>query len=312
MLNTIEDLEKEIDEFQNNMSASGEMVQALKQIVDQMKQQNSGFDMQSKALLARMDNLPSSIENTELANNERIRNDVASEFTKAIKQFTELQNGYVTALQEMKQNISGYAVEAREQKEKLEELPTEIVKIENDNNKVIIDKISAELEDVVTKFTDVNNAYKMVLEEIKNEMQGYVNSAKSQEGILIKAASEMDDKIDDSIQKIKIQNENANNLLKSDVDNIIVARNKELTDAQDRYLKEMQHTNEMMKSCEAKLESKYSEFLDTLEKMNISNLYEQNTQLKSELSKRTTLLMVLVAISIVIGVIGIFIYISLT
>lgn len=307
MLNTIEDLEKEIDEFQNNMSASGEMVQALKQIVDQMKQQNSGFDMQSKALLARMDNLPSSIENTELANNERIRNDVASEFTKAIKQFTELQNGYVTALQEMKQNISGYAVEAREQKEKLEELPTEIVKIENDNNKVIIDKISAELEDVVTKFTDVNNAYKMVLEEIKNEMQGYVNSAKSQEGILIKAASEMDDKIDDSIQKIKIQNENANNLLKSDVDNIIVARNKELTDAQDRYLKEMQHTNEMMKSCEAKLESKYSEFLDTLEKMNISNLYEQNTQLKSELSKRTTLLMVLVAISIVIGVIGIFI-----
>lgn len=307
MLNTIEDLEKEIDEFQNNMSASGEMVQALKQIVDQMKQQNSEFDMQSKALLARLDNLPASIENTELANNERIRTDVASEFTKAIKQFTELQNGYVTALQEMKQNISGYAVEAREQKEKLEELPTEIVKIENDNNKVIIDKISAELEDVVTKFTDVNNAYKMVLEEIKNEMQGYVNSAKSQEGILIKAASEMDDKIDDSIQKIKIQNENANNLLKSDVDNIIVARNKELTDAQDRYLKEMQHTNEMMKSCEAKLESKYSEFLDTLEKMNISNLYEQNTQLKSELSKRTTLLMVLVAISIVIGVIGIFI-----
>lgn len=307
MLNTIEDLEKEIDEFQNNMSASGEMVQALKQMVDQLKQQNSEFDMQSKALLARMDNLPSSIENTELANNERIRNDVASEFTKAIKKFTELQNGYVTALQEMKQNISDYAVEARAQKEKLEELPTEIVKIENDNNKVIIDKISAELEDVVTKFTDVNNAYKMVLEEVKNEMQGYVNSAKSQEGILIKAASELADKIDDSIQKIEVQNENANNVLKSDVDNIIVARNKELTDAQDRYLKEMQHTNDMMKSCEAKLESKYSEFLDTLEKMNISNLYEQNTQLKSELSKRTTLLMVLVAISIVIGVIGFFI-----
>lgn len=307
MLNTIEDLEKEIDEFQNNMAASGEMVQALKQIVDQMKQQNSEFDMQSKALLARMDNLPSSIENTELANNERIRNDVASEFAKAIKQFTELQNGYVTALQEVKQNISDYAVEAREQKEKLEELPTEIVKIENDNNKVIIDKISAELEDVVTKFTDVNNAYKMVLEEIKNEMQGYVNSAKSQEGILIKAASELADKIDDSIQKIEVQNENANNVLKSDVDNIIVARNKELTDAQDRYLKEMQHTRETMKSCEAKLESKYSEFVDTLEKMNISNLYEQNTKLKSELSKRTSLLMVLVAISIVIGVIGLFI-----
>ena len=196
MLNTIEDLEKEIDEFQSNMSASGEMVQALKQIVDQVKQQNSEFDMQSKALLARLDNLPASIENIELANNERIRTDVASEFTKAIKQFTELQNGYVTALQDMKQNISEYVVAAREQKEKLEDLPTEIVKIENDNNKVIIEKVSAELEGVVTKFTEVNNAYKEVLEEIKNEVQGYVNSAKAQEGILIKASTEMADKID--------------------------------------------------------------------------------------------------------------------
>lgn len=307
MLNTIEDLEKEIDEFQSNMSASGEMVQALKQIVDQVKQQNSEFDMQSKALLARLDNLPSSIENTELANNERIRTDVASEFTKAIKQFTELQNGYVTALQDMKQNISDYAVAAREQKEKLEDLPTEIVKIENDNNKVIIEKVSAELEGVVTKFTEVNNAYKEILEEIKNEVQGYVNSAKAQEGILIKASTEMADKIEASMQNVETQNETANNVLKSDVDNIIVARNKELTDAQDRYLKEMQHTSEMVKSCEAKLESKYSEFLDTLEKMNISNLYEQNTQLKSELSKRTTLLVILIAISIAIGVIGLFI-----
>lgn len=307
MLNTIEDLEKEIDEFQSNMSASGEMVQALKQIVDQVKQQNSEFDMQSKALLARLDNLPTSIENTELANNERIRTDVASEFTKAIKQFTELQNGYVTALQDMKQNISEYVVAAREQKEKLEDLPTEIVKIENDNNKVIIEKVSAELEGVVTKFTEVNNAYKEVLEEIKNEVQGYVNSAKAQEGILIKASTEMADKIEVSMQNVETQNETANNVLKSDVDNIIVARNKELTDAQDKYLKEMQHTSEMVKSCEAKLESKYSEFLDILEKMNISNLYEQNTQLKSELSKRTTLLVVLVSISIVIGVIGLFI-----
>lgn len=307
MLNTIEDLEKEIDEFQSNMSASGEMVQALKQIVDQVKQQNSEFDMQSKALLARLDNLPSSIENTELANNERIRTDVASEFTKAIKQFTELQNGYVTALQDMKQNISDYVVAAREQKEKLEDLPPEIVKIENDNNKVIIEKVSAELEGVVTKFTEVNNAYKEVLEEIKNEVQGYVNSAKAQEGILIKASTEMADKIETSMQNVETQNETANNVLKSDVDNIIVARNKELTDAQDRYLKEMQHTSELVKSCEAKLESKYSEFLDTLEKMNISNLYEQNTQLKSELSKRTTLLVILIAISIVIGVIGLFI-----
>lgn len=37
----------------------------------------------------------------------------------------------------------------------------------------------------------------------------------------------MADKIEASMQNVETQNETANNVLKSDVDNIIVARNKE-------------------------------------------------------------------------------------
>ena len=56
MLNTIEDLEKEIDEFQNNMSASGEIVQALKQMVDQMKQQNYNYKTLSQQKFMSQEN----------------------------------------------------------------------------------------------------------------------------------------------------------------------------------------------------------------------------------------------------------------
>ena len=86
MLETIEELEKEIEEFQNNVAASGEMILALKQMTEQIKSQSSEFDVQSKALISRMDNIPSSVEKIVTANNESIKSDVSVELEKSIKQ----------------------------------------------------------------------------------------------------------------------------------------------------------------------------------------------------------------------------------
>ena len=40
MLGSIQDLEKEIEQFQNNVMASGELVTLLKQMLEEMKSQN--------------------------------------------------------------------------------------------------------------------------------------------------------------------------------------------------------------------------------------------------------------------------------
>ena len=66
----------------------------------------------------------------------------------------------------------------------------------------------------------------------------------------------------------------------------------------------MNETDGAIKECEGKLSAKYNEFIDTLDKMNLSNLYEQNVQLKNELNKRTTILMVISGVSLLLGVIG--------
>lgn len=43
MLGSIEELEKDIELFQQNMAASGELQMLLKQMLEQIKQQNSEF-----------------------------------------------------------------------------------------------------------------------------------------------------------------------------------------------------------------------------------------------------------------------------
>lgn len=242
MLETIEELEKEIDEFQNNIAASGEMVLALKQMIEQIKQQNSEFDMQSKALLSRLDTLPANIENTTIANNERIRSDVASELNKSLQAFSDKQGKYIISLQGVQKTIQEFSDLAREQGKSFREQT--------------------------------------------NEMNENMNSA----------LSDLNEKI-----------QNTTNLLKQDIDVSVSERNKEVIVAQEKYIKEIDGANVSMKKCEEALDSKYKDFLSVLEKMNISNIYEQNIQLKEELRKKITILMVISAVSILIGVVGLFI-----
>lgn len=242
MLETIEELEKEIDEFQNNIAASGEMVLALKQMIEQIKQQNSEFDMQSKALLSRLDTLPANIENTTIANNERIRSDVASELNKSLQAFSDEQGKYIISLQGVQKTIQEFSDLAREQGKSFREQT--------------------------------------------NEMNENMNLA----------LSDLNEKI-----------QNTTNLLKQDIDVSVSERNKEVIVAQEKYIKEIDGANVSMKKCEEALDSKYKDFLSVLEKMNISNIYEQNIQLKEELRKKTTILMVISAVSILIGVVGLFI-----
>lgn len=242
MLETIEELEKEIDEFQNNIAASGEMVLALKQMIEQIKQQNSEFDMQSKALLSRLDTLPANIENTTIANNERIRSDVASELNKSLQAFSDEQGKYIISLQGVQKTIQEFSDLTREQ------------------GKSFREQTNAMNENMNLALSDLNG---------------------------------------------KIQN--TTNLLKQDIDVSVSERNKEVIVAQEKYIKEIDSANVSMKKCEETLDSKYKDFLSVLEKMNISNIYEQNIQLKEELRKKTTILMVISAVSILIGVVGLFI-----
>ena len=115
MLETIEELEKEIEEFQNNVAASGEMILALKQMTEQIKSQSSEFDVQSKALISRMDNIPSSVEKIVTANNESIKSDVSVELEKSIKQFAYEQSKYITTLQDTQKIVDEYTITAKEQ-----------------------------------------------------------------------------------------------------------------------------------------------------------------------------------------------------
>ena len=240
MLGTIEELEKDIEQFQKNMAASGELQMLLRQVLEQIKQQNSEFSVQSSALISRVDNIPSTIENANMSSNNRLKSDVTVEIDRALQSFSSEQNQYLQGLEQTKQLI-----------------------------------------------------------------ESYIEQSKTQERTFSDGTTSALAKFDEAICKIIDKNNKSNEIIKSNIDKLLNKRNEEFAAEQNKYIQSLQDTQTEIGECENKLTAKYAEFISTLENMNITNLYEQNIQLKNEFNKRTTLLMVISVVSIVVGIIGI-------
>jgi hypothetical protein len=241
MLGTIEELEKDIELFQQNMAASGELQALLRQMLEQIKKGNMEFEEQSSALITRVDNLPTLIENANISSNNRVKNDVATEIDKALQSFANEQGKYL-----------------------------------------------------------------QVLEQSKKQIQIFMEQSNVQEKAFADGTTSALAKFDESVKRINDDNIKSKDALRADIDKLLENRNKAFVEEQSKYISSLQQTQNEIKSCESLLNVKYSEFVDTLQKMNISNLYDQNIQLKNELNKRTTILMVISIISIIVGLVGMF------
>lgn len=224
MVGTIEDLEKEIDQFQKNMMASGEVVKLLNQMVEGVKQQNDSFNTQAQSLLLKIENLPSVIERENETSNQKIKNDVSTELGKTVQDFKIEQTRYL-------ESVDKFNTQAQSLLIKVENLPSTIERENEASNQKIKNDVSSELGKIIQDF--------------KTE--------------------------------------------------------------QARYLESAEKSQRAIEDAERKLDKSYRDFIDNIERMNISNLYDEYTQLKKTVNVRTTILMVISLVSVVVGIVGLII-----
>ena len=242
MLGTIEELEREIDLFKQNIVSSNEMIDLLQNILNQIKAQNQMLDTQSNELMSKMEGIPEILEKANTDSNTKIQTDISKEIKKAVDSFSARQKTYIDTLEQAESQIkrfieqSGIQVKAFESDaesltKRVEKIPAKIEELNDANNKKINSDIHTELEDVLEKF--------------------------------------------------KFE--------------------------QSKYIESIRETTERISSCESELKTKYQEYIDTLEKTNVSAIYEVTQQLKKQFDVKITILTVVTITSIVVGIIGWFI-----
>lgn len=239
MLGTIEELEREIDLFKQNIVSSNEMVDLLQNILNQIKAQNQLFDTQSNEFMSKMESIPEILEKANTDSNNRIQKDTSQEIKKAVDSFSARQKIYIDTLEQAESQIkqfieqSGIQVksfksDAESLTERVEKIPAKIEELNDANSKKINSYIHAELADVLEKF-------------------------KSEQG---------------------------------------------------KYIESIHETTERISICESELKNKYQEYLDTLEKTNVSAIYDISQQLKKQFSVKMTILTVVAVISVIVGIVG--------
>jgi hypothetical protein len=316
MLGTIEDLEKEIEQFHNNIAASNELYTILKQIADSIEKQHSDFNAQTSELLVKVETLPETIENANAESNVKIKSGVESKLNEALQTFENEQGKYISELAVVKQRLqeslnhikdieTSFISKSNKLLSEIEMVPSKILEDNTGANNALKDYIAMELSNALQKWEQVQNNYIKEISVVKQQLNETSNQIITQENSFVSKLDEILAIIENVPSRILDDNTRTNTVIKCEIDQILAERNRQFTEEQVRYISMVQSVQNEIKNCEVKLETKYNEFISKLEQMNISNLYEQNKQLKDELNKKITILTVIAIVSVIVGIIAV-------
>lgn len=318
MIGTIEDLERDIEQFQNNVEVSGELVKLLQKLVEQIKQHNSELEDKAHTLIFRVGDPSSEIEQDSISSNTKIYVDVSAELDKAIYKLSKEQDRYLQELETTKQQIGNCSEQIETQErmsiERLSAIVTMIKEIltlvEEENNKsniAIKNNVSVVVDTAIQKILLEQEKYLQGLETAKQQITNCVEQMENQERVSIDRLSEIVAMIKEVLASIENENSKNNEAIKTNVSMIVDTAFHDFCKEQDKYVSELKQTREHVEKCENQLNDKYREFVGCLDGMNISNLYEQNIQLKKTLDKKALILMIISGLSVVIGIAGLLI-----
>ena len=318
MLGTIEELEKDLEQFHNNILSSNELYETMCKILGRLNEQTNKFEEKSDILIDNLKELPSIIENKNDANNLLIGETISKELDDTLMEFSKKQNTYLESLDLVKRKLEISQFELKEKykefDEKIEEvfnnlneIPAIIQLNDDKNNQIINEMVSKELDKNLINFSNEQKIYIDCLETMKIE----INSIKI-------SLEEKYDKFDNSLNKslndlntiplkIKSINDNNNKVIESLIiekleDNLALFKKE-----QERYIESLNEVKHAIEENQNILNQKYIDFIKDLESMNLSNLSKQNEELKIQLNKKTNMLLILSILSIVLTLAGFFI-----
>lgn len=190
---------------------------------------------------------------------------------------------------------------------KLDGIPSSIEAANYASNEVIKTIVSAEIDRALREFSAEQDVYLKSLEQAQQSVRTCIEQIQNQTQEFKTKTSELCEKVECVSEQIKNDTKVGLNEHLASIDSAIEKRNLQFSETQQQYVAEMQETREKLNKCEEQLLGKYQEFLHTLEDTNLKSIYEQNDRLKEELSKRTTVLMVISIISVILGIVGLFV-----
>ena len=178
MLGTIEELEKDLEQFHNNILSSNELYETMCKILGRLNEQTNKFEEKSDILIDNLKELPSIIENKNDANNLLIGETISKELDDTLMEFSKKQNTYLESVKrkleisqfELKEKYKEFDEKIEEVFNNLNEIPAIIQLNDDKNNQIINEMVSKELDKNLINFSNEQKIYIDCLETMKIEI----------------------------------------------------------------------------------------------------------------------------------------------
>lgn len=272
MFQNIEELEKQVKEFQKNILASSEFIKAIQNLTSMVESQQTEFDKDSKDMLSAIET-----------------------YTKYVKEQTDLLIKSIT---------EQTSKEADDFAKSNEELIAKVKASSEELTKFVADKIT-------NKVDELSKSNEELTSKVKADAEALTKSVTDQTNAKAKEITDANSDLIKGFESRFVEYEKSLGLLFDRVkaDNVKISEDAiaAFRTINQEYGKKLDDESALLKELVSKLEVKYNEFIQKLENTNVDRLFVELQDMKKAINGKFTLLFAGVGIAIVLTIISFFI-----
>ncbi len=203
MIESLRELEKNIETFQNNVVASNELNDLLRGVIEQAKNTDETFNAASGELLAKLGELPGAISDKNLEYAEAVKQESDDTFTRLSGVFNAGQERYTDILKKTEEQIR------EAQAATLEEMSAarDTVKAETDRFAETAEKLPETISEKNAEYAEAlkdiaGDELKSMLDEFREERAAYMEELQKSEERLAQSEKDLEEKYKTVIDKM--------------------------------------------------------------------------------------------------------------
>ena len=319
MLTTIQELEREIEQFRTNVKESNELMNILISLTALTKTQTESFDSRTRALYDDLAKLPPELSEVVQKKITDFIQIVQSEQQAYQSSVAQLIGGYTDKIAKAETTITDASAAFHEETSKL---PSELSEL-----------AQKRIEEFVQTVRNEQQAYQATVTQL---MDGYVAKIANSEGLISKTPAVFDellkkDREESNEELRKIQEQfsaelsKANATFAEQLKGVIVNIQdlsakiedasaqqyasflKELEKTVEARLEQLAQTEDRVTKLGQQLESKYNAFVEKLDATNMDQLYKYCQDMNKAINVKLGLLLGRVAVAVIVSIVSLFI-----
>lgn len=271
MFESVEQLEKEVQEFQKNILASSELIKSIEDLIATTKSQKESFALESSELVAEMD-----------AHTKALKSSYTEALTKLMK-----ENGKL---------ISEISAKGESLLREMQGIPEEVDK----RNSAMAAQFEAKGGAILQEIQAIPVAVDKRNAAVASDFQKCSADLKSQTETLITQLQAESVKFSNRCDELLLSIQSSNDAHLSSVI-------KEVEASQKAYFEKLEATDVAIQRCEAEISEKYQDFIAKLESTNIDQMFKMCQEMKRSMDRKFIMLFIGVGASLALMIVSFFI-----